>query len=106
MGGASPGLVVLGDMRKQTVENLSIDSRYPKTMLLVQRIFICPRGTKDRDKGQRQEIENEGEGKRNKGAGPRGKGLRERLFVLQWRQRTTSEKRGESRCDPYANDSL
>jgi hypothetical protein len=66
---------------------------------------MCPEG-ENRDKGQRQEIENEGEGGRNKGAGQRGKGLRERLFVLQWRQRTTSEKRGESRCDPYANDSL
>jgi hypothetical protein len=59
-------------MRKQTVENLSIDSRYPKTMLLVQRIFICPRGTKDRDKGQRQEIENEGGGEGSKAEGRKG----------------------------------
>ena len=57
MGGASPGLVVLGDMRKQTV---------------VQRIFICPRGTKDRDKGQRQEIENEGGGEGSKAEGRKG----------------------------------
>lgn len=44
--------------------------RTPKTKFSVQR-FICSRGTEGRDKGQRQKIEEEGEGEGSHGEGTR-----------------------------------
>ena len=56
-------------------------SGHCKTKFSAQRRFICPRRTKDRHKGQRQEIEKEGEEDRNKGEGRKGQGKGEGVFV-------------------------
>lgn len=44
-----------------------VSAQDPKTKFSAQRRFICPRGTEDRDKGQRQ-----GKRKKEKGARERG----------------------------------
>lgn len=57
------------DSRIPWIGNLEVCSRHPKTKFSAQSRFVCPRGTEDRDKGQRQEIEDEGGVKENKGEG-------------------------------------
>lgn len=47
-------------------EGTSIDSGHSKTKLSAQRKCICPREKKARNKRQRQDIEDEGEGEANK----------------------------------------
>lgn len=45
--------------------------RTPKTKLLTQRRFICPKGRESTDKGKSQEIGEEEEGEGDKGRGKR-----------------------------------
>jgi hypothetical protein len=59
------------------VGDLRVSSRHPKTKFSAQRRFICPRGTEGRYKGQRQEIEGEGERKGTR------EGVGGRVFVLE-----------------------
>lgn len=65
-------------------------ARNPKTKLSAQRIFICPRGTESRNKGQRQEIKRE----KGKGQGTgerRGKGERGGAFVPEGNKMGTKD---------------
>ena len=63
---------------RETGERPRIGTRHPKTKFSAQRRFICSRGTKGRNKRQRQEIETERE---KKGTRVMGKGY------LLWRDK-------------------
>lgn len=66
--------------------------RTPKTKLLIQRRFICPKGRESSDKGQR----NRGRGRR-----VRGQGKGEKIFV-PGRQRTASGQRADNMANTKA----